>query len=293
MRTADAMSDIYFNDLAACAPLEANAERDMAREMAALRRVVARARGRELRRATRALADVRARFVRANLRLVVKLASRYADGKLPFADLVQEGNLGLLTAVDRFDHARGVRFCTYATWWIRHRISRAIAHHGRAVAVPAHVAQTATKLHRQRRRFEARHGARPSLEELAGLAGVDAAHALDALAATGRGLSLEAPRRGDRAIADDLADGREASDDELAGAELGRALGRALADLAPLELDILKRRFDPADGDPMTLRQIGAIHSLSRERVRQLQNQALAKLRERLERFERDSVSAA
>jgi RNA polymerase primary sigma factor len=285
MRRVSTTSDTYFNDLATCPPLGLEQERAMAAKMTELRGTCERLRaqgGQGLAAAERQLRAVRDRFVRANLRLVVKIAGRYAGGHLPFSDLIQEGNIGLITAVDRFEHERGVRFCTYATWWIRHRISRAIAHHGRAVAVPAHVAQAATKLQRQRRRIETQLGRNPSVEEVAAAAGIDAEHAHAALCATGRGLSLDARLRGDRTIADGLADDTTPSDVELADEEMRRAVTNALAVLQPLELAILQKRFDPADGEPMTLREIGAQHAISRERVRQLQNQALAKLKQRL-----------
>jgi RNA polymerase primary sigma factor len=281
-------SDTYFNELAACKPLMPVEERATAAAMAALRdeceRLKTQGDAARLRKTERALADVRKRFARANLRLVVKIAGQYADGHLPFGDLVQEGNIGLLTAVDKFDHTRGVRFCTYATWWIRHRVSRYISNHGRAVAVPNHVAQAAAKLNKHRRRFEALHGRAPSLDELAAMTGIDAEHALCALTTTVQGVSLDAPAgKEERTVGDGLADDGGGSDDELAVEQLRRTIANAIAALQPIEIDIIKRRFDPADGEAMTLRQIGALYSLSRERVRQLQNQALAKLKKRLE----------
>ncbi len=281
-------SDLYFNDLRQCPPMKPAEERATAAAMHELRVEhgrLAAARGEhdaDVLRVSRALADVRRRFIRANLRLVVKIAGQYADGSLPFTDLVQEGNLGLLTAVDRFDHTRGVRFCTYAAWWIRHRISRTIANHGRAVRVPNHISQASVKLQKARRRYEGEHGHAPSIEDLAGMTDFTPEQAVLALQTTVAGLSLDAPLSDDeRTFADVLADDAEPSDEELVREQTRARLARALASLRPLEADILRKRFE-LDGDELTLRELGRRHSLSRERVRQIQNAALAKMRRSL-----------
>lgn len=286
--------DIYFNDLRNCPPLSPAEERATAAAMHALReehdRLVAQGKTREARRVARALADVRRRFASANLRLVVKIAGQYADGGLHLGDLIQEGNLGLLTAVDRFDHTRGVRFCTYAAWWIRHRISRAVANHGRAVRVPNHVSQASVKLHKARRRYEARNGRRPGIEELAALVDMKPEQATLALQTTGVGLSFDTPLGEDeRTLGDTIADPREPTDDELVSEQTRASLHDALASLRPLEADILRKRFE-LDGDGLTLRELGTLHAMSRERVRQIQNAALDKMRKRLSR---EDVTAA
>lgn len=282
--------DIYFNDLRKCPPLSPAEERATAAAMTALRdehtRLVERCGDDdvETQRVARALADVRRRFAAANLRLVVKIASQYADGNLPLADLIQEGNIGLMIAVDRFDYTREVRFCTYAAWWIRHRISRAIANHGRAVRVPNHVSQASVKLRKARRRYEARHGRAPSMAELASSVGMKEAQATLALQTTGYGLSFETPvGEEDRTIADVIAADIEPTDEELMREQEREGLMKAIASLRPLEADIIRKRFE-LDGEVLTLRELGAMHSLSRERVRQIQNAALRKMRKRLAR---------
>jgi RNA polymerase primary sigma factor len=236
----------------------------------------------QLARVDRMLGEVRRRFVCANLRLVVKIAGQYADGVLPLGDLIQEGNIGLMIAVDKFDHTRGVRFCTYASWWIRHRISRLIANHGRAVRVPNHIAQASAKLRRSRHRLEVQRGGTATLEESAAAAGMDPRAALIAMQTTNHGLSLDAPLGDDdRTLADTLADQRKRSDDELVEDEARAVLMRTLETLRPIEADILRKRFE-LDGEELTLRELGDRYALSRERVRQLQNGALAKMRKQL-----------
>jgi len=295
-----AMSDTYYRDLARCEPMSRAEERARAAALAALRIEHQRLLAEDpqdverVRAISAALDCARRHFVCANLRLVVKIAGHYNDGTLPFADLIQEGNIGLITALDRFDHSRGVRFCTYASWWIRHRIGRAIANHGRAVRVPNHVAQLSSKLRAERRVFERKHGRAPSIEELVAITGVDAARMSVALQATGRGLSLEA-RYGDqhgRTIGDALADQRSSSVEELAEARTRGDVARALASLKPIEADILRKRFAFDWDEPMTLRQLGTLHSLSRERIRQLQNKALDKMKRQLAHRAPESVAS-
>ncbi len=279
--------DLYFNDLRKCPPMSREDERAMAAAMTALREeheslLAAHGDTVDTRRVGRALADVRRKFASANLRLVVKIAGQYADGKLPLADLIQEGNIGLMIAVDRFDYTRDVRFCTYAAWWIRHRIGRTIANHGRAVRVPNHVSQASVKLHKARRKYESYYGHAPSIEEVAESVGMKPAQATLALQTTGYGLSFDTPiGEEDRAFGDTIADDIQPTDEELAEEQARNLVVEALGTLRPLEADILRKRFE-LDGEALTLRELGVLHSLSRERVRQIQNAALEKMRKRL-----------
>ncbi len=236
-----------------------------------------------------ALRMARNQFVKANLRLVVKMALRYRSALMPMGDLVQEGNLGLMKAVDRFDVRKGFRFSTYASWWIRHAITRATINKARTVRVPAHLKTTYSKVTKSRRRLTAELGHQPTVEDLARDTGLSAERIRDAQTAmASRAVSLEQERSsgGDdhRTLRDLLPDpdGNTAPAD-LQSAAIHEYLEEAIEDLTPVELDIVRRRFGLDGGAEMTLAQVGERHCLSRERIRQLQNRALAKMRVRLQ----------
>ena len=251
-----------------------------------------------VRSANQALRYSKNKFVKANLRLVVTIARRFDHGLMPLQDLVQEGNLGLMKAVDRFDGRRGYRFSTYATWWIRHAINRALANKGRTVRLPAHVSADLQRLRRATRELEAKTGDKPSVEQLAQATGLSKVRVrklrkltLDAT------VSLDAPTHDDdsRGLLDKLEDEAAPEVAELLEIEdLSQHLHQSLINLQPIEIDILRRRYGidggplPSEGDfePMTLRQLGERHSLSRERIRQLQERALGKLRREFARRE-------
>ncbi len=227
-------------------------------------------------------------FVRANLRLVVTMARRFNRGRMSLPDLIQEGNIGLMKAVDRFDPRRGFRFSTYGSWWIRHAISRALADKGREVRVPVHMLELHHKLTRVRREFEAKEGRPPDDEELGRAAEVS----LDKIGRMrqcllDQGPSLDMPLSEDdgRTGADLLEDDSVLSPGErLAQAALGNKVLEFLGRLPPIEADVLRKRFGLDQDAPMTLREIGEQYSLSRERIRQLQEQALRKIRRELQR---------
>ncbi len=251
-----------------------------------------------VRSANSALRFSKNKFVKANLRLVVTIARRFDHGLMPLQDLVQEGNLGLMKAVDRFDGRRGYRFSTYATWWIRHAINRALANKGRTVRLPAHVSADLQRLRRAQREIEARTGDKPDIAALAKETGLSKVRVrklskltLDAM------VSLDAPIGDDdgRGLLDKLEDTANPEPAELLELDtLSDHLDEALSQLQPIELDILRRRYGIDGGEaaaeddfePMTLRQLGERHSLSRERIRQLQERALGKLRREFERRE-------
>ena len=237
---------------------------------------------RELQLAERRRTDARDQLVRANLRLVVAIARKYTNRGLGFLDVVQEGNLGLMRAVEKFDHRLGFKFSTYAVWWIRQAISRAVVEKGRTIRLPVHVNEVLARVHKASGRLTGRLARPPEPEELAAELGMDVGRLTELTKISTPTLSLETPVGGDEEsrVVDFLPDTTSATPvDAINDREMAEEATRALSRLTAREERILRLRFGIGQREERTLDQIGKLFSLTRERIRQIEAKALRKLR--------------
>ena len=227
----------------------------------------------------------RRELAEGNLRLVVSIAKRYRSRGLPFSDLIQEGNRGLMRAVDKYEHRLGYKFGTYATWWIRQGITRALADHARTIRVPCHQVGTLAAVERVRGELSVASGREPTVEEIAAVLGVTPEETQSLRAVSRHPVSLHEPLGGDgeRALEDFLDDPDASSPGQTVDQHLLRErIGEVLRSLTPREREVIELRFGLRDGQPRTLEEVARAYGITRERIRQIEARGLLKLRQPL-----------
>jgi len=240
-----------------------------------------------LRRRRRKYQKVRSELAEANLRLVVSIAKAYRNRGLPFSDLIQEGNRGLMRAVDKYEYRRGFKFGTYATWWIRQGVQRALADHARTVRVPCHQVGLMSKIERKRAEMAAQLNREPSMEELSAAVGISIEEMKSLRHVNRQPISIHDPigGEGDRALEDFLGDQRVSIPGEVSDTGLLKdRIVEVLRSLAPREREVIELRYGLRDGTPKTLDEVAKQYGITRERIRQIEARGILKLRQPVRR---------